>query len=292
VDEFPLREDHVMKRLLLLTLAFCVVASGSFAEQANRAETDHLHVEWVDGTRPDLIDMAKSEGERFYDAIARMLGEEPDHKIVLMLRGPSEQPDGERKAPRVDPLGRIELYSFDPSGHSYFSALAHEMVHAFRFDRRVDADWFFEEGFAEMVALRVDNSLAGFPWFNYPVDLVAGQWIERGEDVPLAVMRDRHRDLNIACRAQTYSLRSSFFDYLGQTHGDSTVVAMANREKAGALEDYMRFFGKDFDALAAEWREALMSSFRGIDNADEQALRFRTESPIRYIPVCKAGEDF
>jgi hypothetical protein len=281
-----------MKRPLLPTLAFCVVASGAFAEQTNRVETGHVHVEWVDGTRPDLIDMAKSEAEGFYDAIARMLGEEPDRKIIVMLRGPSEQPGGERKAPRVDPLGRIELYSFDPSGYSYFSALAHEMVHAFRFDRRGGADWFFEEGLAEMLALRVDSSLAGFPWFDYPVDLVAGQWIVSGDDVPLAVMRDRHRDLNTACRAQTYSLRSSFFDYLGRAYGDSKVVAMANREKAGAREDYAKFFGKTFDALAAEWRESLLTSYRGIDNADEQALRFRTDSPIRYIPVCKSGKDF
>lgn len=281
-----------MKRTPLLTLAFCVLASGAFAGQTNRVETEHIRVEWVDGTRADLIEMARSEAERFYDAIARMLGAEPDHKIIVMLQGPSEQADGERKAPRVDPFGRIELYSFDPSGHSYFSALAHEMVHAFRFDRRAGADWFFEEGFAEMLALRVDSSLAGFPWFDYPVDLVAGQWIVSGEDVPLAVMRDRHRELNIACRAQTYSLRSSFFDYLGRTYGDSTVVAMANREKAGAREDYAKFFGKSFDALAAEWREALLASYRGIENADEQALRFRTESPVRYIPVCKSGKDF
>lgn len=281
----------MMRQSLLLTLALCVVASGARAEQASRVETDHLRVEWVDGTLPNVIDTAKREAERFYDAIARILGEEPDHKIIVMLQGPSEQASGERKAPRVDSLGRIELYSFDPSGQSYFSALAHEMVHAFRFDRRADADWFFEEGFAEMLALRVDSSLAGFPWFDFPVDLVAGQWIVSGEAIPLKAMRDRHHDLNIPCRAQTYSLRSSFFDYLGRAYGDSTVVAMAKREKAGAPEDYVKFFGKGFDALAMEWREALLSSYRGIDGAKEQALRYRTESPIRHVPVCKGGED-
>jgi hypothetical protein len=281
-----------MRRLhTALILSFLVPAAAP-AQQANRVETDHLYIEWVEGTRPELVDAARSEGERFHAAIARMLGHAPEHKIIVMLQGPSEQADGRREAPRVDPFGRIVLYSFDPSGYSYFGALAHEMVHAFRYDRRYGADWFFEEGFAEMVALRVDSSLAGFPWFDFPVDVVAGQWIALGEDIPLGVLRERHDELNMPCRAQSYGLRSSFFDYLGRTYGDETVVAMANREKAGALDDYPQFFGKDFAALVAEWREALMTSYRAIDGAGEAARRYRTESPIRYIPVCKAGERF
>jgi hypothetical protein len=272
---------------LLLALACCLAGGMAHAQPAGRAETEHLIVEWVEGTRPELVDMAKHEGERFHAAIAAMLGEVPERKLTVLLQGPSEQPNGERKAPRVDAFGRILLYSFDPSGLSYFSALAHEMVHAMRIERRLGAEWFFEEGFAELVALRVDASLAGFPWFDYPVDLVAGQWIASGEDMPLAAMRDRHRELNMRCRAQTYSLRSSFFDYLGRTYGDSSLVAMAAQDRAGDLDDYPRFLGKDFDALAAEWREALMAAYGEIPDAAEQARRFRSESPIQYIPVCR-----
>lgn len=282
-----------MRRPLILITVLCLTLpqADAIAQTENRAETEHLVVEWVDGTSETEIAAARSEGEKFYAAVASLLGGVPDHKIVVMLRGPSEQPNGRREAPSVDALGRIQLFKFDPAGHSYFSALAHEMVHAFRFSRP-DKDWFFEEGFAELIALRVDPSLAGFPWFDFPVDVVAGQWIVRGEDIPLALLQGRHAELNQPCRAQSYGLRSSFFDYLGRAYGDETLIAMASREKAGSAQDYEQFFKKPFDALETEWREALLASYRKIENADALAARYRQESPIQYAPVCKRGEQF
>lgn len=104
-------------------------------------------------------------------------------------------------------------------------------------------------------------------------------------------MRERHRETNMACRAQTYTLRSSFFDYLGRTYGDSVIVAMASREPAGALEDYEDLLGEEFDTLAVEWRQFLVESYRNIPDREVKADRFRTESPIQYIPVCGA-EDY
>jgi hypothetical protein len=262
------------------------LSSGVRAQDANRVETEHLYIEWVDGTSDAEVSAAKVEGERFYVAVRDFLGQAPEGRIIIMLQGPSEQPDGRRLTPRVDGFGRIQLYKFDPSGQTYFGALPHEMVHAFRFDRHLTADWFFEEGFAEMVALRVDSSLAGFPWFDYPVAVVAGQWVANGEDIPLSDLRERHRELNGRCRAQAYSLRASFFCHLGDTHGDSLVIAMADQNPAGEPADYARFFTQDFAALETEWRAAALSAYEGIENAAELARRYRTESPVQYIPVC------
>jgi hypothetical protein len=221
-----------------------------------------------------------------------MLGHEPSAKVMILLQGPGEGGSGSRRYPHVDVFGRILLYQFGPTWHSYFSALAHEMVHVFRFERRMEADWFFEEGFAEFVALRVNESSGGFPWYDFPVTVAAAQWIASGEDIPLASMQADHKSINQPCRAQTYTLRSAFFDYLGKTFGDDAVLKMAAEERAGNLDQYPAHFGADLSTLEAQWREALLAEFKSMPDADELARRYRNESPIRYMPVCEKGKDF
>ena len=122
------------------------------AQEGNKTETEHLVIIWSEGTIRSEIETAKTKGERFYSAIRDILGHEPESKITIRLRGAAEQPNGRRGYPHVDSWGRINLFRFEPSGRSYFSALAHEMVHSFRFRRSQQVDWFFEEGFAEFVA--------------------------------------------------------------------------------------------------------------------------------------------
>ena len=239
-----------------------------------------------DSVSEQELELAKSKGESFHAAIREMLGEAPASKIVIALHGPAERADGSWGYPHVDGQGTIHLYRFTPSPEGYFSALAHEMVHAFRLRRLPHHDMFFEEGFAELVARRVDSSLAGFPWYGYPVELVAGQWIAGGEDIPLETMRNRHRSVNLPCKLQTYALRGSFFSWLGTTYGDDKLIAMSAAGEAGAPSDYERLLGKPFAALAQEWREALLARFRAVDDGETLARRYRRESPAQYIPVC------
>ena len=141
------------------------------------------------------------------------------------------------------------------------------------------------------MARRVDLSPDGFPWYGFSVDIVAGQWIANEEDIPLAVLRENHKDLNMPCKAQSYSLRSSFFKYLGDTYGDAAVLDLANQDKAGALADYPRFFEREFDDLVTEWREALMQAFADTEDAEDLAQRYR-KSPIQYMGVCRRGKEF
>ena len=275
----------------ILMVLFPLIAPAS-AQETNRLETKHLIIEWGGGTLANEVEAAKTEGERFYSALHEMLGHKPESKVTIILRGAADQPDGRRGYPHVDSEGRIHLFRFEPSSQSYFSALAHEMVHVFRRHRRPHTDWFFEEGFAEFVALRVDPSLRGFPWYDFPVVVAAGHWVAKGEDIPLMALRDRHRSLNQPCSAQSYSLRSSFFHYLGETYGDDLVLEMARQERAGELSDYERFFHKDFGALQAEWREALLLEYSSTAEVDELSRRYRKESPIQYMTVCRKGEQF
>ncbi len=256
-------------------------------------ETAHLVIAWDEGAIDEEgIEHAKREGERHYRAVRRLLGKPTMKKIAILLRGPAERPDGSREYPRVDRGGRIHLFQFGPTFHGYFGALPHEMVHSFRIHRRPHHDWFFEEGLAELVALRAGKSLHGFPWYDTPIVVAAGQWLVRGEDIPLGLLRQEHRRLNMPCKAQSYTLRSSFFDYLGRTYGDDALLRMAEREEAGAIDDYPRFLGKEFDALEAEWRRDLLEAYRRVENVDSLARRYREETPLQYMPVCREGVEF
>ena len=268
-----------------------LMAAGG--DMTHRVETEHLKIEWKEGdASADAVEMAQRQGERFYSAIHNLLGRQPDVKLVILLEGTAQRPDGSGGYPHVDSWGRIHLFRFGPTPHSYFSALAHEMVHAFRFHRMPHHDWFFEEGLAEMVARRVDDSLDGFPWYGFSPTLVAGQWIKSGEAIHLAELRANHHALNLRCKAQSYALRGSFFDYLAKTYGVDRVVAMASEPRAGTLGQYTKYLGKSFETLVSEWRSLLEAELESMANAEELARRYRTETPVQYMEICREGASF
>ncbi len=284
---------NVAKAVRFATLGLTIFATPAVAQVPGFdrfAETEHLSFAWNDGAISDEgLEQMKRDGETYYAAIRDMLGDAPGHKILVLIQGPAQRPDGTWAYPRVDMFGRVHLYRFGPTYHDYFGAYAHELVHAMRIGRKPHHDWFFEEGLAEFIALRVDEGLRGFPWYGFPVVVVAGQWLVSGEDIPLRTLRDRHREINLPCKAQSYTLRSAFFDHLGRTYGNEAVLGMAREDAAGALADYEKFLGKGFDALVAEWRAALLAAFEAVEDATEQAARYRSESPIAFMPVCDAN---
>jgi hypothetical protein len=257
-----------------------------------RIETEHLTLEWVETPDTTEVKASTAKAKKLYEGVAALLDDRSGKRITIIFGGPAERPGGEREYPRVDPFGRILLFRFTPDFNNYFGALAHELVHAFRFERRFGADWFFEEGFAEFVALRADPSLDGYPWFAFPITVVAGQWVAAGEDIPLSILRERHKELNLLCGAQSYALRSAFFDWLGKTYGDDAVFTAAGTTPAGALLDYEEFFESSFGDLEREWRAEMLLQYQAYPGGAELAKKYRTESPIQYQHVCTAGEDF
>ena len=106
------------------------------------------------------------------------------------------------------------------------------------------------------------------------------------DPAPLAKLREEHRAINLPCKAQSYALRSAFFHYLGRKYGDEAILRMGQREKAGALADYVEFLGSDLEALSREWEEEQAKAYAAIVDAEQQAARYRNESPIQYSPVC------
>jgi len=270
-----------------------LVASPSLAQESGYkyfAETEHLRFAWDDTVASgEGLEAMKRDGEKYYAAIKKMLGEVDNKKVTVLLEGPAERPDGSWGYPRVDSFGRVHLYRFGPTWHDYTGAYAHELVHAMRFWRMPHYDWFFEEGLAEFISLRIDDDLRGFPWYGYPVDLVAGQWFVASEAIPMETIKDQHASINLPCKAQTYSLRSAFFDYLGKEYGDHAVLGMARQDRSGIFEDYRKYLGKDQQQLAIEWRAALLESYASIAGADSLATVYRKDTPIQYMPVCDAN---
>lgn len=265
-----------------------------FVSDAARAEmvthvTEHFALQYDPSlVSEEEVRMAADRGETFRSAIGDRLGHAPEQRIVVVLHGPARQPDGSWGRPRVDGLARIHLYRYAPEPESFFNAFAHELVHVFRFHRKPHHDWFTEEGFAEFVARRVHPVMDGFPWYGETMDLVAGQFVARGENLPLSALRERHEELNMPCRLQSYALRASFFDWLGRAFGDEKVFAFAAREKAGALEDYERFFDSTFEELETKWYRELLARYEAIENHAARAEAYRTESPAQYVLVCEA----
>jgi len=276
---------------LLAALLALFGLSAVAADEVTEYRTEHFVIYAVEEVPDEAVEMAASQAERFYASLAEFLGESPTYRITILLQGNAERPDGSWGYPHVDSYGRIHLYQFSPQIESYFNSLAHEMVHVFRFHRRTNRDWFFEEGFAEFVALRVDPSLEGFPWYGFPLTVVAGQWLASDRDIPLSALRSEHEKLNLPCKAQSYSLRSSFFDYLGRNYGDEKVVEMAGWEGAGADVQFRTIFGKRFEELTAEWRAALLKDYTAIENVEALTQAY-LKSPVQYMEVCEQSVDY
>jgi hypothetical protein len=275
-----------------IAAAIVCTSIGSGATPAaceeRRSETEHLQFVWSDDAVSDEgIARLQGKGERYYTAIFEMLGHAPAGKIEISLGGAAQGPDG-WNVPHVDGSGRVHLFRFGASEDDYVDSFAHELVHAMRIDRMPHYDWFFEEGLAEFIALRMEERLEGFPWYGFPVTAVAGRLLTEGEDIPLTVLRERHHEINLLCRAQAYPLRASFFDYLGKEYGEDAVLALAKEDEAGAVGDYEKHLGLPWEALVEDWRAGLRAAYDAIEDAAEQAERYRSETAIRYTPLCNA----
>ena len=274
----------VFQAIIAACLFFPSVCEPSVASPKLQHITEHFRIEWTETVPQQAVTETAIEAEKYHQKINKLLSIEPKSKTIIFLQGPADKADG--SYPHVDRWGRIHLYQFGPSWRSYLNPLAHELVHVFRNDRRLTADWFFEEGFAEYVALRVRSLKNGFPWYGFPITIVAGHWFERGEEITLDALREYHRLLNLPCKAQAYTLRAAFFDYLGLTFGDAAVIAMADEVHSGRLDHYLDYFGSEFGTLTDLWRTDLMEKYRSIDNAEKLSLEYRSESPIQYMEIC------
>lgn len=283
------RVRHSLAFVILLAALFAAAPSFAMVELA----TERVVVDFDPDRVPRAIaDRALEDAESHLDAILAMLGETyaPADLVRITLHGPADH-ENPTHYPRVDQEGRVHLFQFGPNADSHLSPLAHELVHALR-NPHVKAWYgFVEEGFASWMSLRVAPDRAGFPFFGHPVDVVAGQWLGGEEDIPLHAIRLLHGQLNLSCRLQTYSLRTSFFDDLARRHGDERVVAFAHDVARTGRIDFDAAFGASFAELAEAWHSDLLARFQEDPQSAARARAYREAPELRGFPVCVREND-
>ena len=229
--------------------------------------------------------------DAYYDGISALVGPErtPQRRIVVVLGGHGQAPDGTWRFPHVDRAGRVFLYRYSPDFSAYAVEAAHELVHAFRRAAGIWHSGFWEEGFAEAVAMNVDPGDVGFPRYGYPLTVAAGHLLVWNQYVPLQEVRKRHRQIGRRCQLQAYLERAAFFDYLVKLEGIHALVEFAYQPRSPQDEDDARVYGRPFEKLVADWETQLRSEYLATPDADAMARRYRAEPPIDSRPICETG---
>jgi len=253
-----------------------------------RFETRHFVILAHDGvgSRTEIA-RAGDRAERAHDALRELLGDErtPTRKLTIVLEGDGLA--GGDLYPHVDASGVIHLYRFTEEFDDHFDSLLHEMVHAFRRGTgRPWVDGFREEGLAQAIVLALEPPEIHFPLWGYPLDLVAGHLVATERDIPLPTLRHMHPQLNLPCRLQSYVQRASFFEHLTREFGLDAVISLVYDRPVGGVDPFVMAFGSTLDALAEDWREALLERYRALPDATGAWTAFR-DSPGGELPICE-----
>lgn len=277
----------------VIHLAGC--ADGLSPPVAFKQESVHfLFVSTTDHATETEMTAGLSLAEGLFSDISAFVG--PDHvpteRIRVVLEG-----DQTTRGSYVDFDG-VHLFRYPPEDGGYWAVLAHELVHAFGvewFIAHATWDWptygFFDEGFAEYVAQEVDPNKKGFPFFGYPEDVVAGSWMmSPGAWIPLPTLRLQHTPLNDSCNLQAYTLRASWFRYVGEALGREAVLRIAYPDVEPTSEVVQALTGRTLEELDAEWEAWIRIRYSESPNADSLAASYATRTP--WYQACIAGTDY
>lgn len=261
------------------------------------AESEHFHFQST-STQATQAELEEGIGraEELWSAIGTFVGvgRLPNRRITVALDGDKRDGDG---GDHIDDRGVVHLLRREPAVGGYFGALAHELVHALRYDywHRYDSwSWpnfpFLDEGFAEAVAMQVDPGKTGFPYYWFNPDVVAGHWLARGESIPPATLRERHHELNSKCEFQAYPIRAYWLLYIEENWGRGAVLDIVYAEVPTADEFIAAVLGQAIGEVDAGWAAWLLARYEATPGADAEAEEFRNYFDGIY--VCGVGTDF
>jgi hypothetical protein len=290
-----------MRRLTATALVLVALPLWACAE-STPTEPDEFELRWESEHLALLADegaatTAEAEaimayGESVYGPIAGILGEDrlPNRKVEVLLMGTG-------LGRYVDADGRIVLHRHSAPLGGYLDAFAHELTHALRYDYwQQHGTWawssfgFFEDGLAEFVAITVDPDKAGFPFFGFAEDVVAGYWVTSGQAIPHDILRPRNQELNAPCDHQAYTQRASWFHYIDETYGRTTTLAIAYAPVEVTDSVTRGLIDRSLSELDAEWEAWITARYTALPNAAGLALAYRQWVP--ETAVCVAGEDY
>ncbi len=283
-------------RKSLPLLGLVTLGCGDLTEpvQVLRLDSEHFvfysTTEWATMAEMELgIEMAEGHFGSIEDIVGAASA--PTEKITVLLEG-----DLQARGPYFDFSG-VHMYRYADAEGGYWALLAHELVHAFRKDYVLTVEawnWpsfgFFEEGFAELVAQVIEPDKRGFPFYGFPEDVVAGQWLVRGEYIPPATLRERHAELNQPCEIQAYPERASWFRFIDEIYGRQTVLDLAYPDSEPTTEVVQVLLGIGLEQLDQQWDEWLRARYQAYPNAEQVAQQFRQRTSGHR--VCRSGVEF
>jgi len=232
-------------------------------------------------------------GEILFEEISKILGPErtPTDRIPVHLEG-----DFVDQGPYVDFEG-IHLFRYSKKEGGYLALLAHEIVHTFNgkwFAQMEAWAWptykFFDEGFAEFIAQKVDPSKQGFPFYGYPEDVVVGSLVASGNYIPFDTLRKHHDALNQKCNLQTYPQRASWFTHLDERFGREAVFAIVFPSEEPTSEVVKDLAGISLVELDNMWETWIISRFEKIANREGISAAYLNR--VSWYKPCIAGRDY
>lgn len=251
-----------------------------------------LSVDAAPGAATELeIRRVRELADTAYARYTRLLGRDrmPSRPISILLAGDADDGQVSTVSPES---GVVVLYRHRGAGGGYTSSIAHEMMHALRWDiwkqasRRTEPFLFVEEGFAELMAIEVGLPSTGFPTYGHDISVAAGTWIASDLDLPIRALVTQHSQLNFRCMPQAYTLRLSFVLYLRERIGLDALVRLAFASQPLDLVSLEAATGAPIDEVAAEWRTQTSQRFEALTNRERRERDYLDLTPIRYFPVC------
>ena len=229
-----------------------------------------------------------NKAEKLYSALTKIIPSDYklDSVIVVQLNG-----NYRTQGPYVDGDGTIQLWRYSAAEGGYWSLLTHELVHAIAFDTSVKLgalDWaslgFYNEAWAEYVALLIDPEKTGFPFYGFNEDVVAGHWALQG-GLSLTKLRKLHEELNLTCVHQSYTMRASWFRFVDEAYGRQAALDIMYGGREMTPEVVEEILGNSLAIVDDAWYSWVLERYAAHPGADAQAASYRAK--ISYYQPCQ-----
>ena len=262
-------------------------------EFQERVDTEHYVFLWNEGdVSIEEINQAKAYTELTFLKLGGLLGIDnmPKGRIIVTFNGDGVDPITYKKSlSHVDYQGRVHLYRYEPKG--YLGPFLHELIHSVRKNTLPKWDRFWEEGFASAISYYLEPETEEFSRFGYPMEVIAGYWLDVGKAIPMRQMKTQHNQL-LGCRLQSYVLREDFFTYLINEYGIEKYLKYAYSSDIGSFDLYSTIWGITFDGLVKGWETDLNNRYKDFKGAKDLAEEYLTKTPAKYLKVCEPEVDY